>query len=466
MSVIDTKESVSRYFTSVLNCLDLEDVPEVARQQDTHFLQWSSLDELLDKSQTKVRIYRADFDSRSILTQSDALSSMPNNSAPRVNTSLKPSDLDISCSLPDFRIWKKKFHDYYNSNKMDSLDLSDQRAYLRNCLTVDTINTLEQFCNVSDSMSVLDVINALEAHLISKVSIIKRRYDFHRCIQHHGENFSDFFVRLKLLGSVAELDSISYEDQLATRVVLAIADKELQQEILQMENPSLDQIKKKCQSWESGGTNQKAITNPGLSYANKISGQSTSFRGLVLSRFLVDSYQLTPKARVTISGDTGSSFEYSVLPDTGATDPVVSTLLLKDHGIVIDPRSKKRILAANGTVLKCHGSVDLQITWLDKTTTITAYATPDIMGTSVWIQNPINRLWDRIGVIEGIRNTDRSFIVNIPGGRTYVRNRRFLRPVAKIHDSTDCVQMLKQDIPNQPLRRSARSKSTPQRFGS
>jgi hypothetical protein len=104
MSVIDTKESVSRYFISVLNCLDLEDVPEAARQQDTHFLQWSSLDELLDKSQTKVRIYRADFDSRSNSAQSDALSSMPNNSAPRVNTSLKPSDLDISCSLPDFRI--------------------------------------------------------------------------------------------------------------------------------------------------------------------------------------------------------------------------------------------------------------------------------------------------------------------------------------------------------------------------
>eukprot|EP00094_Tigriopus_californicus_P012495 TCALIF_12080-PA protein Name:"Protein of unknown function" AED:0.36 eAED:0.50 QI:76/0/0/1/0/0/2/0/100 len=73
------------------------------------------------------------------------------------------------------------------------------------------------------------------------------------------------------------------------------------------------------------------------------------------------------------------------------------------------------------------------------------------VGTSVWIQNPINRLWDRIGVIEGIRNTDRSFIVNIPGGRSYVRNRRFLRPVAKVHDSMDCVQMLKQDIPNQPL---------------
>lgn len=70
---------------------------------------------------------------------------------------------------------------------------------------------------------------------------------------------------------------------------------------------------------------------------------------------------------------------------------------------------------------------------------------PLSIGTSVWIQNATSGLWDNIGVIEGIRETDRSNLVCIPEGRTYIRNRRFLRlvgqlnqPIVVENDSSTC----------------------------
>ncbi|TRY74444.1 hypothetical protein TCAL_14102 [Tigriopus californicus] len=61
----------------------------------------------------------------------------------------------------------------------------------------------------------------------------------------------------------------------------------------------------------------------------------------------------------------------------------------------------------------------------------TAYALPPLrIGMLVWVQDPKRRLWDKMRVVEEVRDTGRSHVVTIPGGRAYVRNRRFLRPPA------------------------------------
>lgn len=91
---------------------------------------------------------------------------------------------------------------------------------------------------------------------------------------------------------------------------------------------------------------------------------------------------------------------------------------------------------------------------------------PLSVGSSVWIQNTTNNLWDKMGVIEGIRQTDRSYIVVVPGGgRAYIRNRRYLRPVAKIQESSDLFQKSNNIPQEKTLRRSTRSRVSPQRFG-
>ena len=74
------------------------------------------------------------------------------------------------------------------------------------------------------------------------------------------------------------------------------------------------------------------------------------------------------------------------------------------------------------------------------------------------VQNPISKSWDEKGTITGIRTQGRSYEILLDSGKSFLRNRAFLRP---IHGSA------KHQLPNeekkppdavQPpkLRRSAR----------
>ena len=49
------------------------------------------------------------------------------------------------------------------------------------------------------------------------------------------------------------------------------------------------------------------------------------------------------------------------------------------------------------------------------------------------IQHPIEKLWDIVGTVVEIGRY-RDYLVKLPCGKTYWRNRRFLRPV---HDSLE-----------------------------
>ena len=187
---------------------------------------------------------------------------------PRINTSLKPESLDAETSLADFRVWKKKFKDFFKSNKMETFEQADQRAHLHGCMTSSMINTMEKLLDVDDTLEVAEVVEKLEEYFREKVSLIRRRYDFHMRKQKEGEGFNNFFVTLKLLGEDAELDGITYEDQIIDRIVMGVKDKELQRELLQMSKPKLEDIKRKCQCWESSDHTQGDFAKANL---NKLS---------------------------------------------------------------------------------------------------------------------------------------------------------------------------------------------------
>ena len=68
----------------------------------------------------------------------------------------------------------------------------------------------------------------------------------------------------------------------------------------------------------------------------------------------------------------------------------------------------------------------------------------------VLVQNPISKSWDETGTISSIRPLGRSYDVLMDSGKTFLRNRSFLRP---IFDATVATP----DVPQPPtLRRSAR----------
>ena len=51
-------------------------------------------------------------------------------------------------------------------------------------------------------------------------------------------------------------------------------------------------------------------------------------------------------------------------------------------------------------------------------------------GQRVLVQNPISKSWDEKGIIIEVRPDGRSYEVNMDSGKSFVRNRAFLRPIS------------------------------------
>ena len=59
-------------------------------------------------------------------------------------------------------------------------------------------------------------------------------------------------------------------------------------------------------------------------------------------------------------------------------------------------------------------------------------ALPELtIGQKVLTQNPLSNAWENKGVISNIRPTKRSYDVEYDSGETFVRNRKYLRPILK-----------------------------------
>ena len=108
-------------------------------------------------------------------------------------------------------------------------------------------------------------------------------------------------------------------------------------------------------------------------------GQSKPIQAPLINVKLVKGERPTPRTEVEVSAAHGTSFKKDVLPDTGATETIISEDLIRANGILIDSSRKRDIFAANNSKLRCSGSVDITVSHLGKYhTCIEAYVTPDI----------------------------------------------------------------------------------------
>jgi hypothetical protein len=82
---------------------------------------------------------------------------------------------------------------------------------------------------------------------------------------------------------------------------------------------------------------------------------------------------------VEIYPDVGHPFRMRLLPDTGATETLISADLAHIYGIQIRTEMKKEIIAVNKSPLVCHGFVNLALRHLGKyETKLSAFVTPDL----------------------------------------------------------------------------------------
>jgi hypothetical protein len=93
----------------------------------------------------------------------------------------------------------------------------------------------------------------------------------------------------------------------------------------------------------------------------------------------------TPLVKVEIHPVKGRAtpFSFEVLPDTGATEALISADLIRTYGFHIDKSKRKSIFTANDSKMDCTGVVNLLIKNREYEAEIVAYVTPDIKETII-----------------------------------------------------------------------------------
>eukprot|EP00094_Tigriopus_californicus_P013934 TCALIF_13487-PA protein Name:"Protein of unknown function" AED:0.28 eAED:0.28 QI:0/0/0/0.66/1/1/3/0/212 len=161
-----------------------------------------------------------------------------------------------------------------------------------------------------------------------------------------------------------------------------VADRGLQRELLCMDNPTLAQIKPKCESWEGGGANLAALQGKSYVNADRCPSRKPDKPGK-----WTKSQTAPPRTKIRVCDAYGVTFEAIAIPDTGATDCIVPTRLLQFNGMDIDASEKLFNQAVNGTGIACDGVVDLRLNWLNKSTRVKAFVSPDVYVMILWLVN-------------------------------------------------------------------------------
>ncbi|KAG1653254.1 hypothetical protein GQR58_025728 [Nymphon striatum] len=118
-----------------------------------------------------------------------------------------------------------------------------------------------------------------------------------------------------------------------------------------------------------------------------ILGSATYFLATICEASLssyerLSSSALSPSKRKRIRS-TGNSakIKTTILPDTGANECLVADTVAKKWNIPINRSNIRRIVAANGSELRCLGSMDVRIDWYDRSIVATFFVSPDVSNT-------------------------------------------------------------------------------------
>ena len=87
----------------------------------------------------------------------------------------------------------------------------------------------------------------------------------------------------------------------------------------------------------------------------------------------------TPKMQVTVAKlNNGQPIDSAALPDSGATQSIVSQNMVEAAQLRVNPHGAIPIIAADGLELKCEGSAEINLTYEDVTAKVTALVSPTV----------------------------------------------------------------------------------------
>lgn len=183
---------------------------------------------------------------------------------PKVISDLKPSfKLQVDTTPAEFRSWQTKFETYYTASRLEGYTRSEQHEFVFNNVHTDIEQMVKGEAAYSptlpvfgDTDSVMAVITELYRFILP---LFNRRLEFFRYHQASGQTFADYMLKLQKLANEADLSALSVDDLMVYRYITGVEDAKLRSKFLELENPTLQDLKREARIYDSGRKAQKAL---------------------------------------------------------------------------------------------------------------------------------------------------------------------------------------------------------------
>ena len=181
---------------------------------------------------------------------------------------LKPERLSLENTPAEFKSWQAQFQAYFGASHFEVLGLTEQRAYLLNCLEHKLAARLrEHALDVTPIWGAHGCMEFLEGEFKAQYPLFLRRHQFFSLRQKMGETFSDFAVRLRQVGDGADLHNMGVDQLYVFRYVGGTADEKLREKFLKETDPTFEALRAVARAHEvaqrgnSSLSEQKEVVN-------------------------------------------------------------------------------------------------------------------------------------------------------------------------------------------------------------
>ena len=179
---------------------------------------------------------------------------------PKVNDSLKPDKLMITNNPTEFRDFAKKFRAYSQTSRMDRLSTENQQMYLHLCLDAELSASLE--ASIDEETEIFGVdscFHFLEQEFLANYPRVLRRNALFESRQKSNQTFSAWKNELAKLSSEADLTNMGREDIMVSLYTCGIHSAALKEEILKLQDPTMEQVETLARSWDRAKSAVKAL---------------------------------------------------------------------------------------------------------------------------------------------------------------------------------------------------------------
>ena len=266
----DQHEKIVELYTKILSMAHIE-TNQVEKDS------WST--RLKDQSDDYIKLEKTIQQLMEVRPGMEAEGTIPRRTADnlivRPIESLRPNKLKSNHNPLQCRSWTQKMESFLESSRIYECSSKVQIAFMQNCLDEDIFARVTTQMEANQGAKVM--LTKIKEDWKSRFPLQNRRLELFKATKQGYETTQDFITRLKALSDEADLANLK-DEQILTYICLSgLDDKKLRENILKLDNPSLEEIQKSAMSYENMVKQETMLDSRSQNYTRRTFRRQKTF---------------------------------------------------------------------------------------------------------------------------------------------------------------------------------------------